>query len=218
MSSERVSLVPRTDGEPRSLRREIRASQRGRMLVAMSDVVGEKGYAAATVADVLAAAGVSRKTFYEHFTDKQACFLAAYEHGVDVLTAAVVAEFSKGDDWREAADLGIGRFLELLGEEPGFARAFLVEVWAAGPEAIAKHGEVLERIHGLMRGVHDWARRTDPRIGTAGEHQFAAVAGGISRVATIEILAGRAADLPALREELVDFAVAVLARRDTAPP
>src|SRR5215211_3537803 len=59
-------------------------SQRGRMLAAMATAVGEKGYAEVAVADVIARAGVSRKTFYEQFDNKLGCFLAAYDAGVEL--------------------------------------------------------------------------------------------------------------------------------------
>src|SRR4051794_24535271 len=64
-------------------------SQRGRMLAAMATAVGEKGYAEVAVADVIARAGVSRKTFYEHFENKQQCFLAAYDAGVEMMLGAI---------------------------------------------------------------------------------------------------------------------------------
>src|SRR5215218_6805837 len=70
-------------------RDEVMASQRGRMLDAMAQVVAEKGYGAATVADVIERAGVSRKTFYEHFRDKEACFLAAFDTGVEILLTII---------------------------------------------------------------------------------------------------------------------------------
>ena len=59
-------------------------SQRGRLLAAMAEVVASKGYGAVAVRDVIARAGVSRKTFYEHFDNKEECFLAAYDAGVEV--------------------------------------------------------------------------------------------------------------------------------------
>src|SRR4051795_2217185 len=77
---------------PHGLERDVvLASQRGRMLGAMADAVAGKGFAATTVADVVAGAGVSRKTFYEHFRDKEECFLAAYDTGVDLVLDAIVA-------------------------------------------------------------------------------------------------------------------------------
>ena len=66
-------------------RETVAASQRARMIDAMAAVVAEKGYAATTVADVVERAGVSRRTFYEQFADKEACFLAAYEVGLAVV-------------------------------------------------------------------------------------------------------------------------------------
>ena len=60
-------------------RADVSESQRWRLLEAVTEVVAERGYEGASVAHVIAAAGVSRKTFYEHFADKEACFLAAYD-------------------------------------------------------------------------------------------------------------------------------------------
>jgi AcrR family transcriptional regulator len=201
-----VSTVPRSPH--RTLRDEVAASQRGRLLVAMSEVVGEKGYAAATVADVLERAGVSRRTFYEHFADKEACFLAAYDHGVDSMLEAVSGELADldGDDPRAAIETAIRAFLELLAAEPGFARAFLIEVWAAGPAALERHSQVIERFHALMRAVPDQARAIDRSLPPVSDTTIAAITGGISRVATIEILAGRAEQLPRLADDLAEFA------------
>ena len=64
-------------------------SQRGRLLAAMAEVVAPKGYGAVAVRDVIARAGVSRKTFYEHFDNKEECFLAAYDAGVASMLAAI---------------------------------------------------------------------------------------------------------------------------------
>lgn len=200
------STVPRSPH--RTLRDEVAASQRGRLLVAMSDVVGAKGYASATVADVLAASGVSRRTFYEHFADKEACFIAAYEHGVDAMLGSVGAGLAgAGGDPRAGIRAALATFLELLAAEPGFARAFLVEVWAAGPALLERHGVVIDRIHGLMRGLHDQARAADASIPAVSDVTIVAITGGISRVATIEILAGRAQQLPELTDEIVAFAL-----------
>ena len=74
-----ITQLPR--GPHRLAREEVLASQRGRMLAAIAEAVAEKGYAATTVADVVGRAGVSRKTFYEHFADKEECFLAAWDAG-----------------------------------------------------------------------------------------------------------------------------------------
>ena len=184
--------------ERSDLRTAVADTQRGRLLVAMADVVGGKGYGDATVADVIAAAGVSRKTFYEHFADKRACFLAAYEHGTNAMIAEVAAQAAAVAGWRERVEAALTAFLSVLAAEPGFARAFLVEIWAAGPEANARHAQVIERFHALLRALHEEARAENPAIVPASDAAIAAVTGGISRVATIHVLNGRAAELPEL--------------------
>src|ERR1700677_3114544 len=62
---------------------------RGRLLVAIVDAVAERGYGATTIADIVALAKVSRRTFYEHFVDKEACFLQAYDAATAILLAAI---------------------------------------------------------------------------------------------------------------------------------
>src|SRR3954463_3168983 len=75
-----LRVLPR--GRHAAPREVVAESQRERLLVAMADAVAEKGYAHAAVADVIERAGVSRRTFYEHYANKEECFLAAYDAGV----------------------------------------------------------------------------------------------------------------------------------------
>ena len=77
------------------------ASQRTRLLEAVGATVAEKGYAAATIDDIVRGAGVSKKTFYEHFDDKLGCFLAAYVAASDELYEHVRAAQDSVDDWVE---------------------------------------------------------------------------------------------------------------------
>ena len=84
---EILAVLPR--GRHAAPRAVVRETQRARMLDAMVHAVADKGYARVTVADVIEGAGVSRKTFYEQFTNKEDCFLAAYDAGVDGLLAAI---------------------------------------------------------------------------------------------------------------------------------
>lgn len=207
-----IPVLPRS--QYGDLRAEVVASQRGRLLVAMADVVGEKGYAATAVADVLKAAGISRRTFYEHFSDKEACFLAAHEYGVEVMVREMLSRIEGIESWRERVEVALATFLGSLASEPGFARAFLVEVWAAGPAAYARHAEVLTRFHALLRGLHEMARADNPDIVPVSDVIIAAVTGGISRVATIHVLSGRTDELPDLLPEILRFGLPLLAGTD----
>lgn len=109
-------------------------TQRAKLLEAMVQVVAEKGYGAATVADAVRVAKVSRGTFYELFESKAACLKEAYRLGVEVLEqriADAVAEARTGDD---EIRLGLRAYLLALNDEPLFARVHLLEWDALGPE------------------------------------------------------------------------------------
>jgi AcrR family transcriptional regulator len=123
--------------------------QRARLLAAMAGVVADKGYAAATVTDVVREAGVSRSTFYDLYASKEQCFLEAYRHGVDVLNeavgAAVRAAALRDDDWRGQLRAGVRAYLRTLNAEPRFARTYLIEIHRAGPAALQARTEALRR-------------------------------------------------------------------------
>ncbi len=179
---------------------DVAASQRGRMLRAMAEAVAEKGYANTAVADVVARAGVSRKTFYEHFANKEACFLAAYDACVDALYGAVAER--AGDDGErplaEQVERLMAVYLDMLAADPEVAIAYLVAVYAAGPEALGRRREVLARFAELFATLH-------VRTGAAPLPglRYEALAGAISTIVTVRVATGEIAELPNLRDELV---------------
>jgi AcrR family transcriptional regulator len=116
-------------------RRFIVHNQRERMLLAVAEAVAEQGYATTTVADIIARARLSRRTFYEHFADKEECFLAAYDTVVEQLLAAVGQAYEQAEGWTQKVHDGLETFLAYLAAEPAFARMCIVEVVAAGAEA-----------------------------------------------------------------------------------
>jgi AcrR family transcriptional regulator len=152
-NAERTPEVPRrlprgTHGLDPSL---VAASQRTRLLEAAGRAVAEKGYAAATIEDIVRGAGVSKKTFYEHFGDKLDCFLAAYEAASDELLEHVRTAQDGAGDWVEGTRAGILAYLRWLAAEPALARVFLIEIAAAGPEALERRERVRDRYAERMR-------------------------------------------------------------------
>jgi AcrR family transcriptional regulator len=129
----------------------VAASQRGRLLEAAGRAVADKGYAAATIDDIVRGAGVSKKTFYEHFADKLDCFLAAYEAASDDLFEHVSAAQDSATDWVDRTRAGIHAYLRWLAAEPALARVFLIEIAAAGPEALERRERLRERYAERMR-------------------------------------------------------------------
>jgi AcrR family transcriptional regulator len=106
---------PRPERLPRGRhglsREEVANSQRLRLMRAMAEVMAEKGYAGAPVADVLRAAGVSRESFYQHFSSKQDCFMSAYEIGVDLLLASIAGAVPDQGTPSERFEQAIGAYL-----------------------------------------------------------------------------------------------------------
>src|SRR5436305_8793932 len=88
--------------------------QRARLLEAMVRAVAEKGYEAATVADAVRLARVSRGTFYELFASKEACLVAAYRAGYEVLEDRIGKAVRAAHDWREELRLGFRAYLQTL--------------------------------------------------------------------------------------------------------
>jgi AcrR family transcriptional regulator len=190
------TVLPR--GPHRLTRDEVAASQRGRMLAAMAEVVADRGYGAVSVADVVGRAGVSRKTFYAHFQDKLDCFMAAYDLGVAVLLATV-AEAGAGDpDPFAVARARVRSYLATLAAEPAFARTFLIEINAAGPRALERRREVHEQFARLSRELVESVAGV-PR---PAQEVYLAQVGATNEVVSSWVAAGRAQDLPQL-EDLV---------------
>src|SRR3954469_8253061 len=98
--------------------------QRAKVLQAMVDVVAEKGYAAATVTDAVRRARVSRGTFYELFTSKEACLAAGHRLGSEALERRITEAVREAKDWREELRLGLRAYLAALEDDESFARVY----------------------------------------------------------------------------------------------
>jgi AcrR family transcriptional regulator len=160
MRTQTVNPTPAAPTLPRGnhgLGREVvLLSQRERLMEGVVLAVAEKGYVATRVEDITRRARVSRTTFYEQFADKEECFLAAYEagsgHQFDVIAEAIGRA---AEDYGAAAVEGVRANLQSLSAQPAYTRAFLVEVHAAGPRALALRERVHERYAGLLMGLQE---------------------------------------------------------------
>jgi AcrR family transcriptional regulator len=201
MERQVPKILPR--GPHRLAREVVLASQRGRLIDAMATVVAAKGYAPATVADVIAQAGVSRRTFYEHFRDKEACFLAVYDAGVDVLLATMRDARGDANDPAGRVRALVRAYLGTLALEPSFARALLIEVAAAGDRALARRREVHDAFAAFLAEVTPEA--------PAPETVRLAAVGATQEVVTRWVEDGRTAELPALEDAVVQVNLRLLA-------
>jgi AcrR family transcriptional regulator len=139
--------VARSDTHHNGLERErVTDIQRARMLASMFDVVCELGVAKVSVAHVVARSGVSRRTFYEIFEDREDCFLAAFDEAVRCAAERVLEAYATAGGWRERMRSSLVALLQFFDEEPSMARLLVVEALAAGPRALERRRRVLAKI------------------------------------------------------------------------
>ena len=125
--------------------------QRARIIAALAEETVEKGYRAVTVADIVRRAGIARNTFYENFSSKEDCFLAASEFAVKEALRRVVDAASKVDTWPARVNAGLAAFLHYVATEPALARTCIVEALSAGPAAVERYERSIQAFVPLFR-------------------------------------------------------------------
>jgi AcrR family transcriptional regulator len=183
-----------------------RLTQRERLLDGMAHTVARRGYVATPVAEVLKAAGVSRRTFYEQFADKEDCFLAAYDAIVGLCTERLVRAYHASDGWEDGIAGAYDALLRTLAAEPDFAHLGVVEVLAAGPRALSRRDAALERFARFIdhtRERVELAPRPSRLVGQA-------IVGGIYELVYSRLVRGEAARLPQLADELLHYTLLLL--------
>ncbi len=178
-------------------------SRRELILEAMIRVVGRDGYKETAVADVIEEAGTSRTTFYKYFDDKHECFLAAYDMLVERVFAEVVEKCDGEQSWLQRVQVGLATIVEMFALDPELARTAVVEVAAAGAEARQRHWNAVARFTEYLEGGRALAEGRE-----LPENISLMSAGAVSGLIFDELLAGRAAQLPAQLPDLL-FAMLV---------
>jgi AcrR family transcriptional regulator/DNA-binding MarR family transcriptional regulator len=140
-------------GSPKASRRlaghereRVNEVQRGRLLAAVADVVAERGFPQVTVAHIVARSGVSRRTFYDLFEDREEAFLAAFDHAIKRAAATVIPAYERPERWRERVRAGLATLLQFLDEEPELGRLVVVDALAAGHQALQRRTRVLDAL------------------------------------------------------------------------
>jgi AcrR family transcriptional regulator len=176
----------------------VAANQRERILEALADAVSAAGYAATSVEDIVSAAGVSRRTFYDNFSSKEDAFLAAYDAIAGQLVQRVYAAYDSTDEFTLRVWRCLQKFLEFLSEHPHYADACIVEVLVAGPAALAKRNAVMTGFADLLCQAAESLeqRPRPPRLAAE------TIVGGIYEIVYSRVLQGQAAQLPELLPDL----------------
>jgi len=175
---------------------EVEASQRDRILAAITVAVGDRGFHGVRVADVVWHAGVSRKTFYERFEGKEECFAAAYELWIGRLLETTFEAFETQSEWSDQLRAAMAALLGALAREPDAARLCFAEAVAVDGPTTAARDRALERLSRLF---------TPPDLpeGPLGDTLRSGRVCELSETLRREIAAGRTESLPALAPELM---------------
>ncbi|MEZ5649336.1 MAG: TetR/AcrR family transcriptional regulator [Burkholderiaceae bacterium] len=181
----------------------VQTAPRSRLLAGMAAVIGRQGYVATTIADIVAEAGVSKRTFYEHFASKADCLIALYEavnlEGLEVLRACI----APGRPWREQVERALTAYFGWMSRNPRLVRSLFIDVLALGQPGLAVRRRVHEQIACFMIAV---VQSSPDLPQPASPDLVAALVGGIHELVLVRTEQGdglRAAELAEVGTELV---------------
>lgn len=168
------------------------------LMEAMLKVCINEGYEAASVDKVIDVAGITRDEFYEHFPDKQTCFLATYDFLLDHVVFSVAAAYESEAEWPDKVRAGVGALLDWFAAEPRLSHLAIVGMALAGPAAHRHYRQAVRRFIPLLSSGHEYTTigyRLPPTTSRL-------ALGSITEMLFDEIHAGRAARLSEMVPEL----------------
>ncbi|MEV5651331.1 TetR family transcriptional regulator [Nocardia sp. NPDC052254] len=197
----------------RTTRAEALASPRGRLIAAIVECVGARGYSATTLTDIVGSAHVSRSTFYEHFVNKEHCFIEAVHTGVGIIRTRIadeLAELPADADPQVRIAAMITTFCAVVAAEPNFSRLILVEALLVGEATAGLRDDAVDSFAMMYRQFHDQARAQDPALGEVSDDLIALVPDGIGERTRRLLVRDGASRVPEMAPAFIEFANTVL--------
>jgi AcrR family transcriptional regulator len=196
---------------PHSLDRAVvESSQKARLLTAFVELAGEKGYNAVTIQDIVSRAGTAKRTFYDHFRDKDDCFKQAFEVGSASLVAAVVGAAEPEKDPIERIAVGVRGYLDYLARNAAFTRFFLVGGIGVGPNLIEVWVGWVEALADVLVLWRSESRKSHPEVPEITRLQALGALSAINEVARIAMLREDVDGIARIADELVELAIGML--------
>jgi AcrR family transcriptional regulator len=201
-----------------TVRAQLSDFQRARVIGAMFDVAAQRGAGSVTVAHVVERSGVSRRTFYEHFEDREDCLLAAYERALTLACERVIPAYEEQKGWREGMRGGLVELLRFCDREPSAARMLVCEPQAIGPRIAQRRAEVLARLTQIVdQGRREGKAQNISSVAAEG------TVGGVLAVIQTRLFEAKHKSLVAMTNELMSMIVlpylgGVAARRELDRP
>jgi AcrR family transcriptional regulator len=216
-AAARAPILQRPEPLPRGRHRLPRAvvarNHRQRILHATADVIKAKGYASATVTDIVLAAAVGKDVFYEHFTDKRHAFLAAQQYAAQETFNACAHVFFSYPKWPQRIYYGLRTLTVIMAKEPALAHLRIVEPYAAGSEAI----ERTQQMAALFRVFLEEGYRYRPQAAELPYLCSTAIVDAVFEIIRGHLAAGDAGELPSHVPQLAYVALApFMGPRDAA--
>ena len=185
-----------------AVREQLADLQRARVIGAMFDVAAQRGVGSVTVAHVVERSGVSRRTFYEHFEDREDCLLAAFERALSIASQDVVPAYDARKGWRERIRAGLVALLAFCDREPSVARMLVCESQASGSRVAQHRAAVLARLTRIV----DQGRR-EGKATNVSPLAAEGTVGGVLAVIQARLLQAKPKPLIALTNELTSMIV-----------
>jgi AcrR family transcriptional regulator len=159
----------------------------------MATSIEAKGYRETTVADVVRIARTSRRSFYEHFDDRAACFLALFDATNDAILEQIAAAVQPDWPWDEQVDHAVGAYLETVAGRPGLSQSYVRELPGLGQAGADRQRAAIERFADQLIALVESGRREQPEIGTHPLTRDMAIiiVGGLRELTVIAIDQGR---------------------------
>jgi AcrR family transcriptional regulator len=179
---------------------QAQVSHRDRLINAIAESIEEKGYRETTVADVVRIARTSRRTFYEHFEDRDACYLALFDAVNDETMDHIAAAVQPDEPIDEQVDRALDAYIASITAHPALYRSFVRELPALGRDGADRQLAVIERFAQLLVGLVESGRRVQPELGARPLTMDTAImiVGGLRELAVISLQQGRdVRELPA---------------------
>ena len=171
---------------------QTQVSHRERLINAIAGSIEEKGYRETTVADVVRIARTSRRTFYEHFEDRDACYLALFDAVNDETMEHIAAAVQPDEPIDAQVDRALDAYIDSITAHPALYRSFVHELPSLGRPGADRMTGVTERFAGLLVTLVDFARQQQPEIARPLTLDTAImIVGGLRELAVISLQQGR---------------------------
>ncbi|MFZ0089221.1 MAG: TetR/AcrR family transcriptional regulator [Solirubrobacteraceae bacterium] len=183
---------------------------RDRLIVAMATSIAAKGYRDTTVADVVRIAHTSRRNFYEHFADRDACFLALFDATNDAMMREIAAAVWPDQPLDDQVDGAVDAYIDNVAGQPALYRSFVRELPGLGQTGADRGLATLERFAELLVGFVESGCRAQPELGLRPLNMDTAiiVVGGLRELLVISLQRGR--DMRELRVSAAETIKAIL--------